>query len=47
VKLKHPTGGLLAGIEMWSPRHVDGDARVCGPAFTVKVRFRQDHRVVV
>ena len=37
IKLKLPNGGYLPGIEMFSPRHIDGPTKVCGPAFTVKV----------
>lgn len=39
IKLKLPQGGYLPGIEMFSPQHIAGPTRVCGPAFTVKVRF--------
>lgn len=38
IKLRLPHGGHLPGIEMYSPAYVDGPTRICGPAFTVRVR---------
>ncbi|CEH13487.1 Ribonuclease E inhibitor RraA/Dimethylmenaquinone methyltransferase [Ceraceosorus bombacis] len=37
IKLKHPTGGLLPGLDMFSPSHLSGETRICGPAFTVQM----------
>ncbi|OQV03022.1 hypothetical protein CLAIMM_08122 [Cladophialophora immunda] len=35
MKLKHPHGGFLPGLTMWSPeRH--GEVKIVGPAYTVK-----------
>ncbi|KAK0530739.1 hypothetical protein OC834_003206 [Tilletia horrida] len=36
IKLKVPHGGHVPGIDIFSPEHIDGETRVCGPAFTVK-----------
>lgn len=36
VKLKHPTGGFLPGLTLWSPERQAGDTRIVGPAYTVK-----------
>lgn len=39
LKLGHrPWGGYIPDIEMWSPQYCQGDTRIVGPAFTVKVR---------
>lgn len=35
-KLKHPHGGFLPGITMWSPERQAGDTKFVGPAYTVK-----------
>ena len=35
---QRPWGGYIPDIEMWSPRYCDGDTRIVGPAFTVKVK---------
>ncbi|OTB03128.1 hypothetical protein M426DRAFT_322155 [Hypoxylon sp. CI-4A] len=37
VKLKYPFGGFLDGITMWSPDRRAGQARMFGPAITVKM----------
>ncbi|PWN50300.1 hypothetical protein IE53DRAFT_411013 [Violaceomyces palustris] len=37
VKLKVPNGGHIPGIEIFSPSHLDGETKICGPAFTVKM----------
>ncbi|EXJ70394.1 uncharacterized protein A1O5_06462 [Cladophialophora psammophila CBS 110553] len=35
MKLKHPHGGFLPGLTMWSPER-QGEAKLAGPAYTVK-----------
>lgn len=35
VKLRHPTGGFLPGLTLWSPDRQAGDTRIVGPAYTV------------
>ncbi|KAL9541504.1 hypothetical protein MBANPS3_009085 [Mucor bainieri] len=38
IKLgKGPWAGYIPGIELWSPTYCEGDTRIVGPAFTVKV----------
>ncbi|KAI4858802.1 RraA-like protein [Hypoxylon rubiginosum] len=37
VKLKYPFGGFLDGITMWSPDRRAGQAKMFGPAITVKM----------
>ncbi|KAI9317289.1 ribonuclease E inhibitor RraA/Dimethylmenaquinone methyltransferase [Dichotomocladium elegans] len=38
LKLGHrPWGGYIPDIHMWSPKFCDGDTRIMGPAFTVKM----------
>ncbi|KAI1404966.1 RraA-like protein [Hypoxylon fuscum] len=37
VKLKYPYGGFLDGITMWSPDRRAGQAKMFGPAITVKM----------
>ncbi|KAI0387232.1 ribonuclease E inhibitor RraA/Dimethylmenaquinone methyltransferase [Hypomontagnella monticulosa] len=37
VKLKHPLGGFLDGITMWSPERRGGQSKMFGPAITVKM----------
>ncbi|OTA89681.1 hypothetical protein M434DRAFT_398397 [Hypoxylon sp. CO27-5] len=37
VRLKHPFGGFLDGITMWSPERRAGPVRMLGPAITVKM----------
>ncbi|KAI8993567.1 ribonuclease E inhibitor RraA/Dimethylmenaquinone methyltransferase [Pilobolus umbonatus] len=32
-----PWGGYIADIELWSPKYCEGDTRIIGPAFTVKM----------
>lgn len=32
-----PWGGYLADLQMWSPSYCTGDAKIIGPAYTVKV----------
>ncbi|ORZ01039.1 RraA-like protein [Syncephalastrum racemosum] len=34
---QRPWGGYIPDIEMWSPRYCDGETRIVGPAFTVKM----------
>ncbi|OCF31437.1 hypothetical protein I317_07706 [Kwoniella heveanensis CBS 569] len=36
LKLKHPHGGFLADIVMYSPQMQSGDTKIVGPAYTVK-----------
>lgn len=36
VKLRHPTGGFLPGVTLWSPARQAGDTRIVGPAYTVR-----------
>ncbi|KAJ4311045.1 hypothetical protein N0V84_010659 [Fusarium piperis] len=42
VKLKHPYGGFLDGIHMWSPSHRSGPHRTIGQAITVKMVTMND-----
>ncbi|KAM5341195.1 hypothetical protein ACJ41O_015304 [Fusarium nematophilum] len=42
VKLKHPYGGFLDGIQMWSPAHRAGPGRAIGQAVTVKMVSMSD-----
>lgn len=42
LKLKHPHGGNLADIMMYSPGWLDGDTKIVGPAYTVKF-VRNNH----
>lgn len=35
-KLKHPGGGFLPGLTMWSPQRQMGTTKIVGPAYTVK-----------
>ncbi|KEZ38961.1 Ribonuclease e inhibitor rraa dimethylmenaquinone methyltransferase [Scedosporium apiospermum] len=42
VKLKHPYGGFLEGITMWSPERRAGSAKIFGPAVTVKMVLASD-----
>ncbi|WFD31103.1 hypothetical protein MSPP1_002136 [Malassezia sp. CBS 17886] len=42
IKLKLPHGGYLPGIDMFSPLYMAGAARVCGPAFTVKMVLQSE-----
>ncbi|KAI1374719.1 RraA-like protein [Hypoxylon crocopeplum] len=37
VKLRYPYGGFLDGITMWSPERRAGQAKMFGPAVTVKM----------
>ncbi|KAG0174085.1 hypothetical protein DFQ28_009743 [Apophysomyces sp. BC1034] len=37
-----PWGGYVPDIEMWSPRYCEGDTRIVGPAFTVKMVHKSD-----
>ncbi|KAF7720925.1 hypothetical protein EC973_005771 [Apophysomyces ossiformis] len=37
-----PWGGYIPDIEMWSPRYCEGDTRIIGPAFTVKMVHKND-----
>ncbi|CAK7268516.1 hypothetical protein SEPCBS57363_003133 [Sporothrix epigloea] len=36
LKLKHPNGGFLAGITLWSPERQAGPTKIVGPVYTVK-----------
>lgn len=36
VKLKHPRGGFLPGITLFSPERQSGDTKIVGRAYTVK-----------
>ncbi|KAL9940377.1 hypothetical protein V8E36_001082 [Tilletia maclaganii] len=42
IKLGIPHGGHIPGIDIFSPGHIDGSTRVCGPAFTVKMVSQKD-----
>ncbi|KAK0546614.1 hypothetical protein OC845_004512 [Tilletia horrida] len=42
IKLKVPHGGHIPGIDIFSPEHINGETRVCGPAFTVKMVNQKD-----
>lgn len=42
VKLKHPTGGFLPGLTLWSPERQAGDTRIVGPAYTVRYAALSD-----
>ena len=42
LKLKHPHGGNLADILMYSPDWLDGSTKIVGPAYTVKF-VRNNH----
>ncbi|CAD6890642.1 unnamed protein product, partial [Tilletia caries] len=42
IKLKLPHGGHIPGIDIFSPEHINGETRVCGPAFTVKMVSSKD-----
>ncbi|KAK5090403.1 hypothetical protein LTR05_000575 [Lithohypha guttulata] len=42
LKLKHPHGGFIPGITMWSPERQQGDTKIVGPAYTVKF-VRNNH----
>ncbi|KAI6860874.1 hypothetical protein KC343_g2202 [Hortaea werneckii] len=36
LKLKHPLGGFLPGLSMWSPGRHSRSTKILGPAYTVK-----------
>lgn len=42
VKLKHPAGGFLPGLTLWSPDRQAGDTRIVGPAYTVQYAAHSD-----
>ncbi|OCF31427.1 hypothetical protein I316_06829 [Kwoniella heveanensis BCC8398] len=42
TRLKHKGGGFLPGIVMHSPQYQEGDAKIVGPAHTVKFRHNAD-----
>ncbi|CAK7231109.1 hypothetical protein SEUCBS140593_007814 [Sporothrix eucalyptigena] len=42
LKLKHPNGGFLAGITLWSPERQAGPTKIVGPAYTVKYAVHSD-----
>lgn len=37
VKLKVPHGGYLSGLKMYSPTYCSGPAKICGPAYTIRM----------
>ncbi|CEI87583.1 hypothetical protein RMCBS344292_01993 [Rhizopus microsporus] len=39
---QRPWGGYIPDIEMWSPTYCEGDTRIVGPAFTVKMVHKED-----
>ncbi|KAI7874415.1 RraA-like protein [Lichtheimia hyalospora FSU 10163] len=39
---QRPWGGYIPDIEMWSPSYCDGNTRIVGPAFTVKMVERDN-----
>ncbi|PHZ08752.1 RraA-like protein [Rhizopus microsporus ATCC 52813] len=39
---QRPWGGYIPDIEMWSPTYCEGDTRIIGPAFTVKMVHKED-----
>ncbi|KAG1449562.1 hypothetical protein G6F46_009907 [Rhizopus delemar] len=39
---QRPWGGYVPDIEMWSPAYCEGDTRIVGPAFTVKMVYKED-----
>ncbi|CAK7221736.1 hypothetical protein SBRCBS47491_004628 [Sporothrix bragantina] len=42
LKLKHPNGGFLAGITLWSPERQAGPTKIVGPVYTVKYALQSD-----
>jgi hypothetical protein len=42
LKLKHPHGGFLSNITLWSPQRQEGSTKVVGPAYTVKYVLNTD-----
>ena len=42
LKLKHPNGGFLAGITLWSPERQAGPTKIIGPVYTVKYALHSD-----
>lgn len=44
LALKHPNGGFLSNITMWSPQRQDGNARIVGPAYTVQYVLKGAHK---
>lgn len=42
LKLKHPHGGNLADLMMYSPGWLDEDTKIVGPAYTVKFVSQDD-----
>ena len=36
LKLKHPHGGFLPGLTLWSPKRQNGSTKIVGPAYTVR-----------
>ncbi|KAL2858534.1 ribonuclease E inhibitor RraA/Dimethylmenaquinone methyltransferase [Aspergillus pseudoustus] len=41
-KLKHPHGGFLPGLTLWSPQRQEGATKIVGPAYTVKYALLDD-----
>lgn len=39
---QRPWGGYIPDIELWSPKYCEGDTRIVGPAFTVKMVDKSD-----
>lgn len=41
-KIKHPHGGYLEGLVMYSPKFQEGETKIIGQAFTVKFVSKSD-----
>ncbi|KAI8384870.1 RraA-like protein [Radiomyces spectabilis] len=39
---QRPWGGYIPDIDMWSPKYCEGETRIIGPAFTVKMVEKDD-----
>ncbi|KAI4224685.1 MAG: hypothetical protein LQ349_007193 [Xanthoria aureola] len=46
LKLKHPHGGFLTGLTMYSPNYPDDSTKIVGRAFTVKYIPRSEEAAV-
>merc|ERR1711939_813610 len=42
LKLKHPHGGFLSGISLWSPERQVGNTKIVGKAYTVRYVLNSD-----
>ena len=42
LKLKHPHGGFLSHVSLWSPQRQEGSTKIVGPAYTVKYVLLSD-----